>query len=336
MRNEARHLESHTLLGDGEVGALLRSFDWSATPLGSLEAWPRSLQSIVRMLLTTRYQMWMAWGPNLTFLCNDAYRPTLGVKFPWAVGQSVRDVWSEIWPDIGPLIDHVLRTGEATYSEGMLLLLERSGFPEETYHTFSYSPLFSDDGSITGMLCVVVEETERVINERRLGTLRELASKAAAANGEEDLFRAVTLTLSANSRDLPFSLIYVVDDAGESARIAASSGIEMNHKAVAEFARAELSRGNTWKDVASGARLITLGPPYGALPAGVWKFAPHQALIAPIAHQGGETHPAGFLVVGLNPYRPFDTNCKSFVGLAAAEGAPRAGGRAGDARLRGD
>ena len=155
------------------------------------------------MLLTTRYQMWMAWGPNLTFLCNDAYRPTLGVKFPWAVGQSVRDVWSEIWPDIGPLIDHVLRTGEATYSEGMLLLLERSGFPEETYHTFSYCPLFSDDGSITGMLCVVVEETERVINERRLGTLRELASKAAAANGEEDLFRAVTLYWGRSSSSCP-------------------------------------------------------------------------------------------------------------------------------------
>ena len=283
MRNGDQHLELDTLLGEGEVSALIRSFDWSATPLGSPAAWPHSLQSIVRMLLTTRYQMWMAWGPELTFLCNDAYRPTLGVKFPWAIGQSARDVWSEIWPDIGPLIDHVLRTGEATYSEGMLLLLERSGFPEETYHTFSYSPLFSDDGSIKGMLCVVVEETERVINERRLGTLRELAATAAAAKGEEDLFRAVTSTLSTSSRDLPFSLIYVVDEAGEPARIATSSGIEMDHAAVAEFARAELSRGNT-SDAASVPKLITLGPRYGTLPAGVWKVAPRQALILSLIH----------------------------------------------------
>ena len=335
MRNGDLHLDVNIFRGEGEVSTLMRSFDWSATPVGSPGGWPRSLQSIVRMLLTTRYQMWMAWGPDLTFICNDAYRPTLGVKFPWAIGQSARDVWSEIWPDIGPLIDHVLRTGEATYSEGMLLLLERSGFPEETYHTFSYSPLFSDDGAIAGMLCVVVEETERVINERRIETLRELASAAAAAKAEENLFRSVASALSANPRDLPFSLIYVVDEAGEAARIAISAGIEMDHEAVAEFARAELSVGSASEDAVTELRSVTLGPLYGALPAGVWKFAPQQALIAPIAQQGGERQPAGFLVVGLNPYRPLDNNYKSFVGLVAGQlGAALAGVRAYEAERR--
>ena len=112
--------------------------------------------------------MWMAWGPELTFFCNDAYRrDTLGKKYPWALGRPAREVWAEIWPDIGPRIEAVMRTGEATWDEALLLFLERSGYAEETYHTFSYSPLADDDGAIAGMLCVVSEDTERVIGERR-------------------------------------------------------------------------------------------------------------------------------------------------------------------------
>jgi hypothetical protein len=121
----------------GDMEERIRAFDWSATPLGSIGQWPQSLRTVVNILLSSRYQMWMAWGPQLTFLCNDAYRPTLGIKHPWALGKPASDVWAEIWPQIGPLIDTVLTTGKATYDEGLLLFLERSGFPEETYHTFS-------------------------------------------------------------------------------------------------------------------------------------------------------------------------------------------------------
>src|ERR1044072_2742212 len=121
MTNSLNDISRQLFSGLGTVSQRMRGVDWTSNPLGAPADWPPSLQSIVRMLLTTRYQMWMAWGPELTFLCNDAYRPTLGVKFPWAIGQSAREVWSEIWPEIGPLIEHVLTTGEATYSEGMLL-----------------------------------------------------------------------------------------------------------------------------------------------------------------------------------------------------------------------
>src|ERR1700710_2759139 len=103
------------LRGGGEMGALMRATDWSRTPLGPPEDWPQSLRTTIRILLTSRYQMWMGWGKDLVFLYNDAYRPTLGVKHPWALGLPARDVWSEIWTDIGPRIEHVLRTGEATW-----------------------------------------------------------------------------------------------------------------------------------------------------------------------------------------------------------------------------
>src|SRR4051812_30916008 len=118
------------LAGHGELAELARKKDWSETPLGAIETWPQSLRTVVNIVLTSRYAMWMAWGSELTFLYNDAYRPTLGIKHGWALGSSATKVWAEIWPDIGPRIQSVLTTGEATYDEGLLLFLERSGFPE--------------------------------------------------------------------------------------------------------------------------------------------------------------------------------------------------------------
>ena len=127
---------------DDEIGRDLALVDWSATPLGPPEQWPQSLRTAVSILLSSRFPMWMAWGPDLTFFCNAAYRrDTLGKKYPWALGRAASEVWSEVWDDAGPRIAHVLSTGEATWDEGLLLFLERSGYSEETYHTFSYSPL---------------------------------------------------------------------------------------------------------------------------------------------------------------------------------------------------
>jgi hypothetical protein len=90
-------------------------------------------------MLTSRFAMWMAWGPGLTFFCNDAYLPTVGIKRDWVIGSRSDRVWAEIWPDIGPRIEHVLSTGVATWDEALLLYLGRSGFAEETYHTCSSS-----------------------------------------------------------------------------------------------------------------------------------------------------------------------------------------------------
>ena len=119
--------------GRSELAALMRAKDWSTTSLGAPDTWPHSLRTIVRVVLTSRFAMWMAWGPELTFLYNDAYAAmTLGAKHPWALGRPSREVWAEIWSEIGPRIERVLHTGEATWDEDLLLFLERSGYPEET------------------------------------------------------------------------------------------------------------------------------------------------------------------------------------------------------------
>src|SRR5215470_6479560 len=164
MSQEARRSGGDVFAGGGDVGRDLAAVSWERKPLGPPSQWPQSLETAVSILLSSRFSMWMAWGPELTSFCNAAYRrDTLGRKYPWALGRPAREVWAEIWADIGPRIDSVLVTGEATWDSALLLFLERSGYPEESYHTFSYSPLRDDDGQVVGMLCVVSEDTERVI-----------------------------------------------------------------------------------------------------------------------------------------------------------------------------
>ena len=216
----------------GALAKLVHDFDWAETPLGPSEQWPQSLKTVVRVMLTSRFAMWMSWGPDLTFLYNDAYaKMTLGKKHPWALGKPSQKVWEEIWDDIGPRIQRVLDTGEATWDEALLLFLERSGYREETYHTFSYSPLSGDDGKIAGHLCVVTEETDRVIGERRLKTLRSLATELSKTTTEEDVVSSLSRSLSEDEQDLPFTLTYLLSPNGREARLACRTGITGGHTA---------------------------------------------------------------------------------------------------------
>src|ERR1700760_230625 len=196
------------------MGELVRTFNWGATPLGDAAFWPPGLKTTVRIMLTSRFPMWMFWGPELTVIYNDAYaRTTLGKKHPWALGKPANVVWSEIWKDIGPRIERVLETGEASWDEMLPLIIERSGYPEETYHTFSYSPLVGPDGGNAGMLCVVMEDTGRVLGERQLGSLGALAASLVEANTRTEVFAAIERGLK-DQKDIPFALVYLFDDNG--------------------------------------------------------------------------------------------------------------------------
>ena len=299
----------------------MRAKRWHETPLGPPDSWPQSLKTVVRILLTSRYQMWMCWGPQLTMFYNDAYGPTLGVKQQWALGASAREVWNEIWPDIGPRIEHVLQSGEATWDEGLLLFLERSGYPEETYHTFSYSPLADDDGSVVGMLCVVTEETERIIGERRLFALQELAAGIAGNNALGMVFESVPRQLNRDLKDLPFTLTYLFDERGD-ACLACCSGVESNHP-IAPARIDPKDPDAAWPAEEILARrtalnLSDLKDRFAALPMGAWDKPPREAIITPIAQQGRES-PAGFLVAGINPYRRMDDAYLGFINLVAGQ-----------------
>jgi PAS domain S-box-containing protein len=311
------------LSGDGETASLMRSRDWGHTSLGPPENWPDSLKTVVRIMLDSRYAIWIGWGPELAFLYNDAYREmTLGKKHPGALGRPAEEVWAEVWPDLGPRVEEVVKHGKATYDEDLFLLLERSGFPEETYHTFSYSPLPDDNGNIGGLLCIVVEDTNRYIAERRLTVLRETGAQIANSRELDDLFAAIGRSVGANLYDLPFSLIYLIEPNGSRARLVSHTGIDPAHRAAPGIIRTGAAN-EPWPigDVLARSEVVLiddLAARFPDLPPGAWRESPHSAAAVPIRHQGQEK-PAGVLIAGLNPYRPFNDNYRGFINLLAGQ-----------------
>ncbi|MFO1151750.1 MAG: response regulator [Alsobacter sp.] len=316
---QAQAEPSSFIVEGGEMGRRIRDFDWSNTPLGPAEAWPQSLKTVIRIMLTSRFAMWMAWGPELTFFCNDAYLPTTGLKRDWVLGARSDAVWSEIWPDIGPRIARVLATGEATWDEALQLYLERSGFPEETYHTFSYSPLADEAGGVVGMLCVVTEVTQRVIGERQLALLRDLGGRLAAASTPAEVARAVEASLAHEPRDIPFALVYATQ--GAVARRAVLHGLADT----APMAPAEVSLadpGAPWPlRGAQGAARPRPRPVPDGLPAAltsrVWPLPPKEAVVMALGDE--DAGALGFFVAGLNPHRAADETYMGFVGLLAGQ-----------------
>jgi PAS domain S-box-containing protein len=160
------------LEGSGNVRALMRDHDWAGSPLGPPASWPQSLRAVVGLLLQSQFPMFVAWGSELGFVYNDPYAEILGAKHPRALGRRFRDIWSEIWPDISPLIDAAM-AGQSTYREDLPLLMNRKGYDEQTWFTFSYSPVRDESGKVAGMFCACTETTRRVLAERALRDLNE-------------------------------------------------------------------------------------------------------------------------------------------------------------------
>jgi signal transduction histidine kinase len=308
--------------GGGEMGELMRLHDWSTSPLGPPAAWPQSLRTAVDIILSSRYAMFVWWGHGLINLYNDAYRPFLGKKHPHSLGQSAREVWSEIWHLIGPRTDSVLERAESTFDEALLLVMDRFGYPEETYFTFSYSPIHGDDGEVAGLFGAVTDETQRVIGERRLRLLREVAATVAETRTPDEVCSAAADCIAGSARDLPFVLLYLNERDGNSLRLAAQVGITRGSPGAEEHV--EPGRGDSVWPFTTAARedravmLESLGARVPGLPTGAWDRPPGSAVVVPMRAHGSELV-AGFLVVGLNPYLPFDEDYRGFVGLLAGQ-----------------
>ncbi|HEX4273200.1 MAG TPA: hypothetical protein VHZ32_17545, partial [Rhizomicrobium sp.] len=292
------------LTGGGEMGAAIRAFNWAATSLGPPESWPRTLRTCLRIMLASRQPMWVWWGPELVNFYNDAYLPIIGGKHPVALGQPARKVWSEIWDQIGERIDAAMM-GESSYSEAEMLIMQRHGYPEETYYTFSFSPVPAEDGSIGGLVCANTDDTDRVIGGRRLALLRELASRTWDADTVGDVYALSARALATDPRDMPFALIYRFEEDGARATLRGTTGIAAGHAAAPDTITLD---GNTpWpvSDVMRGGarRLVTRLPEkFGVLPKGPWADAPDEAMLLPLSISA-DTAPRGVLILAANPYR---------------------------------
>jgi two-component sensor histidine kinase len=168
----------HEFPSGGEMGALIRSLDWSKSGLGPISAWPTSLKATVRLMLPAKAQIVVFWGPELVALYNDAYAPTIGDKHPRALGRPAQESWTELWDDLEPLLRRVLETGETVFARDRPFYIERHGYPESVYFDISYSPIWGEAGKVEGVLCIVSETTERVVaQERQRLLLRETSHR---------------------------------------------------------------------------------------------------------------------------------------------------------------
>ena len=197
------------LSGGGEMGALMRAFDWSKTALGPPETWPQSLRSAVSICLPSKAQIILCWGPELITIYNDGYRPVFGAKHPHVLGLPVREAWRELWPQgLKEYFEGVVATGEAFWANDLPFSVERHGYPEEAFFDVSYDPVRDESGKVGGIFCIVNETTARVVGERRLRTLRDLGTRTARAKSVADVFQLAGDVLCENTHDLPFAFFY--------------------------------------------------------------------------------------------------------------------------------
>lgn len=304
--------------GGGEMGALMRSTDWSKTRLGPVENWPKSLRTMLGVILRNRFPMMIWWGPELFNFYNDAYRPILRDKHPESLAAPAAELWAEIWDFAGPLARGILEGGPATWMEDVQLFIKSGAISEETYFTFSYSPVPGDDGQVGGLLNTVQETTAKVQSERQIRMLHDLAARAAEAKSEKEAYRIAAEVLSANELDLPFVLLYVLDEKADGAQLVAVSGwkeyegrAKPAHVPVREDAGAA-----SWPfaEVIRTAREVViddLSARFGPLPAGSWNARPERAIALPLS-RAGQPAPCAVLVAGISPHRAFDERYQRF------------------------
>ena len=307
-----------------EVGMLMRTLDWSQTALGPVENWSASLRMMVSFLLANRFPLLLWWGPEYISIYNDAYRPILGAKHPWALGKPVKECWSEIWDVLQPLIDAPFTGGPSTWMEDIELHIKRKGYTEETHFTVAYSPVPDETATrgIGGVLATVHEITDKVVGERRLQVLRDLGTRASDVKSDEEACVVACETLALHPKDVPFALLYLLDQNGEHVRLAGACGVKRKTRICPDTIQLDqvdavwsLAQSKTTKQMQV---IENLGSIFDSVPAGPWPDLPHTAVILPI--QSNLAHQlAGFFVAGVSSRLKLDSTYENFLQLATTQ-----------------
>ncbi|CAG8550421.1 4726_t:CDS:10 [Paraglomus occultum] len=194
------------------VTELVYSFDWSTTPLGPRSDWPAWLKSTVDLCLHSVFPIGLYIGPERILVYNQMWRPILKRKHPAALGSKASETWSEIYDVLGPLFDEVFTTGKGQFNDDFLLYMNRSGYVEEAYFSFTLSPMFTEDGQVGGIFNAVQETTQRVLMARRLKTLGDLANGTQGAKSIESACHFTTEVFRENNMDIPYAILYLVEN----------------------------------------------------------------------------------------------------------------------------
>jgi signal transduction histidine kinase len=290
----------------GEMPRLIEAFDWSRSPLGPMTKWPHSLRTALDICLRSRFQLAIYWGPQLVFLYNDAEREVIGALHPQSLGKPAREVLVNMWDTVGPMLYRVLASGEATWSVDRPLMIDRYGLLEEAFFTWSYSPIPDDAGKVGGVLLVTEETTQRVLAERRLSTLRQMAAETFHATNVEQACGSAMDILVHDSADIPFALLYLLDERRQ-VRFSSSIGLVGTPRKQFPF-----------EEVIRQQEVIRIDDIACFFEAEVAHQLPKSALILPVLESGLDDL-AGFLVAGISDHRRLDSAYRNFFDLVSSQ-----------------
>lgn len=321
-RGEGAERGREWFFGDGELFRLIRDFDWSQTPLGAIREWPQSLRTAVNLMVNSQHPMWIGWGPQRTFLYNDAYISVLSLaKHPWALGRPASKVWAEIWDVCGPLADKVFSKGEPSFLDDVRLFMNRGDYLEETYYSFSYSPIYEESGEVGGLFCPSAETTAKVLHARKLRTLSELSAKSLVEKTTRGTCESCIRIISQNPNDIPFALLYLLDADKKKASLEGTShvqeGVEWISPATIDLTWTGENCVWPLRDVVNSAQpvVVSLGR-IDSLPLGPAGQSVREAIVLPVTSLGME-RPFGVLIAGVNPTKKMDVEYRTFFSLVA-------------------
>ncbi|HKU41574.1 MAG TPA: ATP-binding protein [Polyangiales bacterium] len=294
--------------------------NWAATPLGPLESWPPSLRTAVGLVLSSQFPISMAWGPSRIQIYNDAYRPFCGAMHPDAMGKDFRVCWASAWATIGEMFDRAF-AGVSTYLENQRMFLNRHGYLEEAFFTYSYSPIRDETGSVAGMFCPVTESTPNMLSQRRTRILRDLSAHASGAQGGEAALVAMAAGLEEASFDLPFLLIYLIEPDEKSARLVARVGFPADTPLSRATYELTPSHGfwPLFDVVRTGIRaeIEHVDRQVPGLQLGPYPEPVERALALPLSLPGGE-RPVGVMLAGVSARLRLNDGYRTFYDLLAA------------------
>ncbi len=309
------------LSGGGEMGEMIRSFDWTTTPLGEPQYWQQSLKTCVRILLTSVQPMFIWWGKQYVNIYNNAYIFALGAKHPYALGKPGYEVWKEIWNEISGRADVVFNRNEGTFDDAMLLIMNRYGYDEETYFKFSYNPIPGDNGGTAGLFGICADETDRIISERHLKTLKDLSKELSEKKTLAEVYNGTINVLKLNGWDFPFAMIYSCSPDGHLKLVGKTSeGLLNSFPESINTSTAEPKYNDFLKLLSSKKHVIVnyLSERFGELPSGEWRKSPSIGLLLPLFKSAHED-PFAVLTIGVNPFLLLDEKYLKFFQLVAEQ-----------------
>jgi signal transduction histidine kinase len=303
------------VVGGGKMGELVRSKDWSVTPLGPIHSWPHSLRIAVNICLASDFPICIIWGPELVQIYNDAYRVICGRKHPESMGQNFPECWREAWPVIGAAHDSAL-AGDTALLEDQHIFLDRHGFNEECFFTLCFSPIRTESGAIGGLFHPVLETTPKVLGERRTRTLKDIAVRAGKAKSITEAITLSSQTLAPYQLDLPFVLMYRIDSAQQEAHLIAATGLASGTDAAPLVVDLRAPAESFWPvgEVAgsgSALQVDDIQQRFGAVVSAVYPEAVQTALLLPVTPPGVEL-PVAVIVAGVSPRLFLDETYRGF------------------------